>query len=219
MMRKENQPRALKTIVLALGLCIMMSFAALAAETTKLISKEAAMDIAFKHATVTPSEATRSDARLVDRKDGKFYHVRFIHDKTAYIYVIDAETGTIKNHEKRARPEAKPTKELRDGKKWDKSADRTQNRRPAKDGERRPNPAQNNQAPSVTLEQAKAIALKDAGVSASAATFTEAKLENIRGRSMYRIEFTANEKPHRYFVDAKTGRFNKPGANRVKTKN
>ena len=56
------------------------------------------------------------------------------------------------------------------------------------------------------MEEAKAKALENAGLTASQVTFTEAKLERDDGREIYDIEFyTADYKEYDYEIDAKTG--------------
>lgn len=59
----------------------------------------------------------------------------------------------------------------------------------------------------LTVEEAKAKALEDAGLTASQVTFTEAKLERDDGRDVYEIEFyTADYKEYDYEIDARTGK-------------
>lgn len=56
----------------------------------------------------------------------------------------------------------------------------------------------------VTLEQAKSIALKDAGL--TQAEFTKAKQDYDDGRQVYEIEFRANGKEYEYDIESSTGR-------------
>lgn len=57
----------------------------------------------------------------------------------------------------------------------------------------------------VSLEQAKEIALKDAGVSASDAVFTKAKEDNDDGVKVYDIEFNVADKEYDYEVRISDG--------------
>ncbi len=57
---------------------------------------------------------------------------------------------------------------------------------------------------SVTLEQAKSIALNDAGL--TQADFTKAKQDYDDGRMIYEIEFRSNGKEYDYDIEASTGR-------------
>ena len=58
----------------------------------------------------------------------------------------------------------------------------------------------------LTKDEAKQIALKEAGVTAAEATFTKAKLDYDDGREEYEFEFFANGKEFDIDVDANTGR-------------
>ncbi len=58
----------------------------------------------------------------------------------------------------------------------------------------------------LTKDEAKQIALKEAGVTAAEATFTKAKLDYDDGREEYEFEFFANGKEFEIDVDADTGR-------------
>lgn len=54
--------------------------------------------------------------------------------------------------------------------------------------------------------KAKSIALKDAGVSASSATFTKTKLDYEDGIRVYEIEFYTNSAEYEYEINAKKGK-------------
>ncbi len=54
--------------------------------------------------------------------------------------------------------------------------------------------------------KAKSIALKDAGVSASSATFTKTKLDYEDGIRVYEIEFYTNSAEYEYEINARTGK-------------
>lgn len=60
------------------------------------------------------------------------------------------------------------------------------------------------QTTAVTLEQAKSIALKDAGL--TAADFIKEKQDYDDGRQVYELEFRSNGKEYEYDIDAATGR-------------
>ncbi len=57
----------------------------------------------------------------------------------------------------------------------------------------------------ISKSEAKAIALKDAGVNESAATFTKAVLDYDDGISVYDIEFRTSDKKYEYEISAKSG--------------
>lgn len=58
----------------------------------------------------------------------------------------------------------------------------------------------------IRKAKAKSIALKDAGVSASSATFTKTKLDYEDGIRVYEIEFYTNSAEYEYEINAKTGK-------------
>ena len=58
----------------------------------------------------------------------------------------------------------------------------------------------------LTKDEAKQIALKEAGVTAAEATFTKARLDYDDGREEYEFEFFADGREFDIDVDANTGR-------------
>ena len=64
----------------------------------------------------------------------------------------------------------------------------------------------------ITPNRAKAIALSHAGVSESSANFKKIKLDNKNGKSVYEIEFIANNSRYEFDINASNGsiiKFNK----------
>ena len=61
-------------------------------------------------------------------------------------------------------------------------------------------------AQQVTVEEAKQIALADAGFSAAEATFRKQDLDKDDGRRQYEIEFVVNGVEYEYEIDPTTGR-------------
>ena len=57
----------------------------------------------------------------------------------------------------------------------------------------------------IGLDAAKAIALENAGVAESAATFSATELDRQSGSGVYTIDFTANGQSYAYDIDALTG--------------
>ena len=67
-------------------------------------------------------------------------------------------------------------------------------------------PAANQESGSeITEDKAKEIALKDAGVDASAAVFKKANLDFDDGVKQYEVEFYANDTEYSYDIDAASG--------------
>ena len=190
-MREKTPGYFVRTAVIALALCALMSFSAIAAENSSYIGIEAAKQIALKHAGVSANDATFTKAKL-DRDDGVGeYEIRFTGNKIRYRYEIDAKTGAVLSQLKRA-----------------KAAQ-----------ERAPRPERTLSGQKISLEKAKSIALKDAGVAASSATFTKAKLDKDDGKLEYEIEFVANGKKYEYEILASNGRILKSEVESVDSDN
>ena len=64
----------------------------------------------------------------------------------------------------------------------------------------------NNSDAVITMAQAKEIALKDAGVSASDVSFTEVKSDTYNGQKVYEIEFVYQNTEYDYEIHAITGK-------------
>ena len=59
--------------------------------------------------------------------------------------------------------------------------------------------------PDVSADQARQIALSDAGVDLGAVTFTQTKLDSEDGIPVYEIDFYTNERDYEYEINARTG--------------
>ncbi|MBP8785248.1 MAG: PepSY domain-containing protein, partial [Synergistaceae bacterium] len=100
-MREKTPGQFVRAAVIALALCALMSFSAIAAEKPSYIGLEAAKQIALKHAGVSANDATFTKAKL-DRDDGVAeYNIRFTSNKIRYRYEIDAKTGAVLSQQKR----------------------------------------------------------------------------------------------------------------------
>ena len=65
--------------------------------------------------------------------------------------------------------------------------------------------AQSAEVNSISVEQAKEIALNHAGKTADQVQFVKIKQDWEHGRSVYEIEFIANGNEYEYEIDANTG--------------
>lgn len=175
--KREKITRSLKMSVLTLALCALMSFPAFADEN-HYIGRELAKQIALKQAGVSSSSVTFTKVKF-DHDDGiAEYEIRFISGRIRYAYDINAQTGAV----------------IGESKKTQKGTTRI------------PNPSLTQKKQRITLDEAKKIALQDAGVAASNATFIKAKLDKDDGRPEYEIEFVSGGKKYEYEIDARTGR-------------
>ena len=140
------------------------------------LTKEQAQQIALQDAGVSQSSATFVRV-YEDWEDGRsVYEVEFYANGMEYDYEIDKTTGKIISSD------------------WDI------------EGWTPSVPGGGSTGNAVTLDQAKQIALQDAGISESSATFVRAREEWDDGRSIYEIEFYANGKEYDYEIEKSTGK-------------
>lgn len=148
------------------------------------ISEQRAQEIALQDAGVDPADTISLSVGFEDKNElDAHYDVVFqTHDKQ-YDYDINARSGAIMSKEVEPIVDANG------------NAD---NNQPA------PNNGGNNQ-PQITAEEAKNIALKDAGLTADQVRFERTELDSDDGYTVYEIEFTYENSEYDYEVDANTG--------------
>ena len=141
------------------------------------ITLDEAKTIALLDAGLSASDVTFTKDRL-DYDDGMaVYELEFYTSTTEYDYDVSATSGNIISRESEA---------FRTG-----SQSGTQTTTSGTD---------------VTLDEAKAIALSDAGLSESSVTFTKTKLDYDDGIKVYDIEFYTSDREYEYEINASTGK-------------
>lgn len=184
------------------------------------ITLEEAKEIALKDAGLTKDAVTFTTAKL-DSEDGiAIYDLEFYSENVEYEYEINANTGAIFSKSKETvvtqneqKPEAstnQPTAEVTDTKEntdfiKQSDTDSKSNTNSKSDDGQTESGKQKNTDKQITLDAAKAKALADAGVSASKATFTKAKLDKDDGVAVYEIEFYTSTHEYEYEINAVTG--------------
>ena len=156
-------------------------------EEVKTITAEDAKAIALKHAGLTADQVKGLRAGF-DRDDGRpEYEVEFRSGDWEYDYTIHAETGEILKHDKEYDPpEVKPTQP-----------------KPTEPVPQETKPA----APkTITAEDAKAIALKHAGLTADQVKGLRAEFERDDGRPEYEVEFRVGNWEYSYEIHGETGK-------------
>ncbi len=158
------------------------------------IDAESAKNYAFTDAGIQPS-AARFVYTEFEFDDGHFvYDVSFVADNTEYEYVIKASDGTILKKEPYNTPNTPVVTEITP------TSDTTNNTGAQTTTEATSGSSQ------ITLDDAKQIALKDAGLTESDVTFKQAKSDFDDGISVYEIDFYSNNKEYEYKIDAETGK-------------
>lgn len=159
-------------------------------ETT--ISEQRAKEIAFQNAGV--EETAVSNLTVVkDTEDGRLvYEVEFSVDDMRYDYVIDQQEGTILKQEKEVKKTASDAEKgtIASSKNESTSADTS-------------TPKQSTGA--ITKEQAKAIAMTDAGVLMSDAQLVKVEEDYEHGQFIYEVEFYANQTEYDYEIAKSDG--------------
>ena len=157
--------------------------------TSASVTVDQAKEIALKHAGQT-ADAVYFEKAKQDYDDGLLvYEIEFIAGNTEYEYEIDARTGDIVKNKR----EASDT--LQGG-----STGNTGNT-----GNAGNTGSTGNTAASITVDQAKEIALKHAGQTADAVYFKKAEQDYDDGVPVYEIEFIAGNTEYEYEIDAQTG--------------
>lgn len=148
-------------------------------ESEAVIGEEAAKAAALKHADLKESEVMFLSVKL-EKDDGRdVYDVEFYVGTKEYDYEIDAYSGEIVSYDY-------------DIENYNASkSDKTDN-------------AQKN-AVSLTLDEAKIIALEKAGVSEKDVVFTETSFEYDDGIACYQIDFISGTTEYEIEIDANSG--------------
>ena len=181
------------------------------------IGIDAAKAIAVEAAGVTEDAASFSTAGL-DKQNGlEFYAVDFTANGQSYEYDIDAVTGVIIDSETPADAAAPAGGTQAAGQTAaGQTAGQTEDQAAGQAADPAPSgtsgapqtstPAANTSAGAITEDQAREIALTNAGLTSDQVTFLRSKLDYDDGRRVYDIEFyTADYTEYDYEIDADTG--------------
>lgn len=158
----------------------------------KDIGIDKAKEAALAHAGFKASDVNFTKTKL-DYDDGQqVYEIEFVKGNTEYDYDINAADGAVIKFSKE---QIKSNANSGNGP--------SQTTTPSGNGN---NSSSSQSSNYIGVDKAKSIALKDAGVSASAATFTKAKLDRDDGRVRYEIEFFAGDMEYEYEIDPVSGK-------------
>lgn len=160
------------------------------ASSSAYIGEARAKEIALAHAGTNGADTVFEKTKL-DYEDGRMvYEVDFRTADAEYEYEIDALNGDILEYDRDAlyRSSAPSTP----------STPSTPSDVPAASG--------GSSAAALSKEAAKSIALEDAGLAASAVTFTKEKLEYDDGVQVYDIAFYTDDAKYEYEIHASSGK-------------
>ena len=142
------------------------------------IGQERALEIAFTHANVPGSEAIVKEIKKKHENGVEYYEIEFFDDEFEYDYKVNSATGAIMKAEKERDDDAVP----------EKAGTSSQN------------------TETIGKEKAKEIALRHAGISASAAKKLKCELDRENGKLIYEVEFKTDGYEFEYTIDAGTGK-------------
>ncbi len=142
------------------------------------IGQERALEIALAHANVPGSEAMVKEIKKKHENGVEYYEVEFFDDEYEYDYKVNSATGAIMKAEKERDDDAVP----------EKAGTSSQS------------------AETIGKEKAKEIALRHAGISASAAKKLKCELDRENGKLVYEVEFKTDGYEFEYTIDAETGK-------------
>lgn len=147
---------------------------------TEAIGVDAALEAALERAGSDRKDAEVFGVFKTKDDDGvTVYQVEFGADGVEYVYFVNALTGGIEGW-----------RTVRDGQSKSASAEKAS----AKE-----------QSAALSIEEAKAIALRHAGVKSSAATNVSVELRSKDGMSWYEITFKSDGHSYTYRVDSASG--------------
>lgn len=139
------------------------------------IGADKAKATALSHAGLKESQVTGMLVKR-DYDDGRLeYEVEFWSGATEYDYTIDAATGAVLDYDVE------------------------------RHGSQSSGSGTSGTATDIGMEKAKSTALSHAGVSASAATFTQTEREYDDGRLEYELDFYTSDGAYEYTIDGATG--------------
>ena len=173
------------------------------AEEARDIGLEKAKAAALTHAGVTEKDVTFTKSKK-DSDDGRLvYEFEFVKGSTEYDYEVDAATGSIIAFSKETVDSAENVSETPLASGQATSGQTTSGQTTSGQSSAGTSQPSSNY---IGVDKAKSIALNHAGVKASAATFTKAKLDKDDGHYDYEIEFYAGGMEYEYEIDATTGK-------------
>lgn len=193
-----------KAIILVICIVVVMIAAGVMAFNSALITKAEAKSIALKDAGLSEAEASALRVRF-EFDDGRFqYEVDFYNNGTEYEYLIQAKNGEIIAKDIDGKGNGNP--DMQDAGNQP-SADENSSVQPREDAENQPAANGNNtaQPQEDSLDEAKAAALRYAGLSDSDVTFKKTELDHSHGTQVYDIEFYTSDTKYDYEIDASNG--------------
>lgn len=202
MKRLFTKPK--NAIILVICMAIVVIAVGVTAFKSTLITRAEAKIVALKDAGLSEAEASALRTRL-EFDDGRFqYEVDFYSNGTEYEYLIQAKNGEIIARDIDGKGNG--NQDMQDTEN-PFATDESSSVQPREDVENQPAANRNStaQPQEDSLDEAKAAALKDAGLSESDVTFKKTELDHSHGTQVYDIEFYTSDTKYDYEIDASNG--------------
>ena len=194
---------AVATMIISISMSLAGCSNSIATYNNKKITVEEAKEIALKHANLASDQVSFIRTETDMENGVKKYDIEFYHENKEYDYEISAISGEIIGYDYDVENYNIEAKE---------EANNTVNNQPSNDegNTKSSNNAAGNQqsnsgATSITVEEAKQIALSHAGLSSSQVSFIQSELDFDDGVQKYEVEFNHNYIEYSYEIDANTG--------------
>ena len=194
---------AVATMIISISMSLAGCSNSTATYNNKKITVEEAKEIALKHANLASDQVSFIRTETDMENGVKKYDIEFYHENKEYDYEISAISGEIIGYDYDVENYNIEAKE---------EANNTVNNQPSNDegNTKSSNNAAGNQqsnsgATSITVEEAKQIALSHAGLSSSQVSFMKSELDFDDGVQKYEVEFNHNYIEYSYEIDANTG--------------
>ena len=194
---------AVATMIIGISMSLAGCNISTATYNNKNITVEEAKEIALKHANLTSDQVSFIRTETDVENGVQKYDIEFYHENKEYDYEISTISGEIigydydiENYNIEAKEEsnnesnAQSSNSINESQQSNNSAGNQQS---------------NSEATSITVEEAKEIALKHANLTSSQVSFMRNELDFDDGVKKYDIEFYFNNIEYSYEIDANTG--------------
>ncbi len=180
-----------KAVILIICIVAAIAVTGMIAVKNTLIGKAEAKNIALRDAGINEAEASALRAKL-EFDDGRFqYEVDFYNNGTEYEYLIQGKDGDIIARD----IDGGPNKN-----RYEQSQPADSKNQPAANMGNSVQPQEISQE--ISVEEAKAAALEDAGLSEADVTFEKAALDYDDKIQVYDIEFYTSDSEYDYEINA-----------------
>ncbi|MBR5134120.1 MAG: PepSY domain-containing protein [Clostridia bacterium] len=168
------------------------------------LGSQAAIDCALAAVGVTADDITELEVEFDSWHGAMCYEVEFIYNAIEYEIAVDAKTGDILEIEKETADEDDEDDE--DGKDDDRDDDEEDDDRDDdRDDDDDDDDDFASEAYRITADEAKAVALADAHLSADNVTSFDCERDREKGKPVYDIEFVSGDSEYEYTVCAESG--------------